>query len=31
MRSYQSYFALTYRFLWWGKRSGETRADNASK
>jgi len=31
MRSYQSYFAFTYRFSWWGKRPGETRADNASK
>lgn len=31
MRSYQSYFAFTYRFSWWGKRPGETRADDASK
>ncbi len=31
MRSYQSYFAFTYRFSWWGKRPGETRADQTSK
>jgi hypothetical protein len=31
MRSYRSYFAFMYRFLWSGKRPGETRADNASK
>jgi hypothetical protein len=31
MRSYQSYFAFTYRFSWWGKRPGETRADESSK
>jgi hypothetical protein len=30
MRSYQSYFAFTYRFPWWGKRPGETRAVKTS-
>ena len=31
MRIDGSYFAFTYRFPWWGKRPGETRADKTSK
>lgn len=31
MRMYRSEFAFTYRFLWWRKRPGETRADQFSK
>jgi hypothetical protein len=30
MHLYSSYFAFTYRFLYEGKRAGETRADYTS-
>ena len=30
MKLYSSYFAFTYRFLFWGKRAGETRAGELS-
>jgi hypothetical protein len=30
MKLYSSYFAFTYRFLFWRKRAGETRAGEST-